>query len=92
MLLSSSISSPVTKDIISKFPNLRLVQYDAVSYSGMLEANEASGQGRKIPTYKFDAAKVIVSLGADFLGTWLSVVENSKGYGVGRKIDEKTRR
>ncbi|MEO5562871.1 MAG: 4Fe-4S dicluster domain-containing protein, partial [Chitinophagaceae bacterium] len=33
--------------------------------------------------------KVIVSLGADFLGTWLSPVEYSKGYSKGRKIDEK---
>jgi MoCo/4Fe-4S cofactor protein with predicted Tat translocation signal len=89
VLLSSTITSPVTKEIISKFPNLRHVQYDGFSYSAMLEANEAAGHGRKLPTYKFDAAKVIVSLGADFLGTWLDVVENSKGYGVGRVIDEK---
>ncbi len=60
-----------------------------VSYSGMLLANEASGFGRKIPAYKFDAAKVIVSLGADFLGTWLIPVEIAVGYGKGRKIDEK---
>ncbi|MBK7291969.1 MAG: hypothetical protein IPI78_18000 [Chitinophagaceae bacterium] len=37
----------------------------------------------------FSAAKVIVSLGADFLGTWLSPVEFAKGYSKGRKIDEK---
>src|SRR4030095_15663385 len=55
----------------------------------MLLANEASGFGRKLPSYKFDAAKVIVSLGADFLGTWLSPVEFAKAYAKGRKIDEK---
>ncbi len=89
VLLTSTIVSPTTKDIISKFPNLRHVQYDAVSYSGMLLANEASGFGRKIPSYNFGTAKVIVSLGADFLGTWLSPVEFAKGYSKGRKIDEK---
>ena len=89
VLLSSTIVSPTTKDIIAKFPNLKHVQYDAVSYSGMLLANEASGFGRKIPSYNFGAAKVIVSLGADFLGTWLSPVEFAKGYSTGRKIDEK---
>ena len=88
-LLTSTIVSPSTKDIIAKFPNLKHVQYDAVSYSGMLLANEASGFGRKLPSYDFGAAKVIVSLGADFLGTWLSPVENAKGYSKGRKIDEK---
>lgn len=89
VLLTSTIVSPSTKEIISKFPNLKHVQYDAVSYSGMLLANEASGFGRKLPSYKFDAAKVIVSLGADFLGSWLSPVEFAKGYSKGRKIDEK---
>jgi molybdopterin-containing oxidoreductase family iron-sulfur binding subunit len=89
VLLTSTIVSPSTKEIISKFPNLKHVQYDAVSYSGMLLANEASGFGRKLPSYKFDAAKVIVSLGADFLGTWLSPVEFARAYSKGRKIDEK---
>ncbi len=89
VLLTSTINSPSTKDIISKFPGLKHVQYDAVSYSGMLLANETSGFGRKIPSYNFGAAKVIVSLGADFLGTWLSPVEFAKGYAKGRRIDEK---
>ncbi len=89
VLLTSTITSPSTKDIIAKFPNLKHVQYDAVSYSGMLLANEASGFGREIPSYNFGAAKVIVSLGADFLGTWLSPVEFARGYSIGRKIDEK---
>jgi len=89
VLLTSTLTSPSTKEIIAAYPGLKLVQVDAVSYSGMLLANEASGFGRKIPSYKFGAAKVIVSLEADFLGAWLSPVEFAKGYSVGRKIDEK---
>jgi MoCo/4Fe-4S cofactor protein with predicted Tat translocation signal len=89
VLLTSTIVSPSAKDIISKFPNLRHIQYDSVSYSGMLLANEASGFGRKLPSYNFESAKVIVSLGADFLGTWLSPLEFANGYTKGRKINEK---
>ena len=93
VLLTSTITSPSTKQIISeflaKYPGSRHVTADPVSYSGMLLANEASGFGRKLPTYNFAAAKVIVSLGADFLATWLSPVENAKGYATGRKINEK---
>ncbi len=93
VLLTSSIISPSTKQVITeflaKYPNSRHVQTDAVSYSGMLLANEASGFGKSLPTYRFDVAKVIVSLGADFLGSWLNPVENAVGYGKGRKIDEK---
>ncbi|MEI9943891.1 MAG: TAT-variant-translocated molybdopterin oxidoreductase [Chitinophagaceae bacterium] len=93
VLLTSTINSPSTKQIITdflaKYPGGKHVQTDAVSYSGMLLANEASGFGRKLPTYNFGAAKVIVSLCADFLGTWLSPAENAIGYTKGRKIDEK---
>lgn len=90
VFLSSTIVSPSTKNILSTYQDkIKHVQYDAVSYSGMLLANDASGFGKKLPSYKFDTAKVIVSLGADFLGTWLSPVEFAKAYSKGRKIDEK---
>jgi len=92
VLLTSTVVSPSTTQIITeflaKYPGSRHVQADAVSYSGMLLANEASGFGRKIPSYDFGAAKVIVSLDADFLGSWLNPVENAAGYGKGRKINE----
>jgi MoCo/4Fe-4S cofactor protein with predicted Tat translocation signal len=90
VLLTGTINSPSTQQIITeflaKYPNSRHVQYDAVSYSGMLLANEASYGKRALPSYQFDNAKVIVSLGADFLGTWLSPVEFAKQYSVNRKI------
>ncbi|MGZ8536787.1 MAG: TAT-variant-translocated molybdopterin oxidoreductase [Flavisolibacter sp.] len=88
VLLTSTIVSPSTKQLISeflgRFPGSRHVQYDAVSYSGMIQAN-----GGKIPSYQLDKAKVIVSLGADFLGTWLAPVEFARQYSAGRKIDQK---
>jgi MoCo/4Fe-4S cofactor protein with predicted Tat translocation signal len=90
VLLTSTINSPSTLQIISeflaKYPGSRHVEYDAVSYSGMLLANEATYGKKAIPSYHFDNAKVIVSLAADFLGTWLSPTEFSKQYSVNRKI------
>lgn len=47
------------------------VQYDAVSASGMLEANEECFGKAFIPDYDFGKAKTIVSVAADFLGDWL---------------------
>lgn len=92
VLLTSTIVSPSTRQIITdflgRFPGSRHVQYDAVSYSGMLLGNEASFGRRAIPSYQFDKAKVIVSLGADFLGTWLSPVEFARKYSFGRVINE----
>jgi molybdopterin-containing oxidoreductase family iron-sulfur binding subunit len=93
VLLTSTITSPTTRQVIAeflaKYPGGKHVQYDAVSYSGMLQANESTFGSRSIPSYRFENAKVIVSLGADFLGTWLSPVEFARGYSGGRKVNEK---
>ncbi len=90
MLLTSTLNSPSTAqaitEFLAKYPGSRHVQYDAISYSGMLLANEACYGKRAIPSYHFDNAKVIVSLGADFLGTWLSPVEFTFQYQKNRKI------
>lgn len=89
-ILSSTIISPSLKAAIAKFtaqyPGTELVQYDAVSYSGLLDANEQSFGKRVLPNYRFEKAKVIVSLGADFLGTWISPTEYAYNYGLTRKV------
>ncbi|HZE83439.1 MAG TPA: TAT-variant-translocated molybdopterin oxidoreductase, partial [Puia sp.] len=93
VLLTGTLTSPTTRQIIgeflAKYPGSRHVQYDADSYSGLLLANEAVYGKKAIPSYLFGNAKVIVSLGADFLGTWLSPVEFARDYVRGRKINEK---
>ncbi len=91
VILTSTIHSPSTLQVINeflaKYPGSRHVQYDAVSYSGMLMANEACYGKRVIPSYNFDKAKTIVSLSADFLGTWLSPTEFSRQYAATKKIE-----
>lgn len=86
ILLTSTVVSPSTKQIISqflaKYPGSRHVQYDAVSYSGLIQAH-----GGRIPAHNFDKANVVVSLGADFLGTWLAPVEFARQYSMKRKLD-----
>ena len=93
VVLTSTITSPSTKEVIAaflaKYPGSRHVTYDAISYSGLLLANEASYGKRAIPSYHFENAKAIVSIGADFLGTWLSPVEFARQYAAGKKLDEK---
>ena len=94
VLLTSTITSPTTKDIITAFlakhPGSRHVQYDVDSFSGLLLASESVYGKKAIPSYHFDNASVIVSLGADFLGTWLSPIEYAKQYARGRKINAKS--
>jgi molybdopterin-containing oxidoreductase family iron-sulfur binding subunit len=92
-ILTSTITSPSTKEAIAqflaKYPGSRHITYDAISYSGILLANEATYGKRAIPSYHFENAKAIVSIGADFLGTWISPVEFAKQYAAGKKLDEK---
>ena len=93
VVLTSTITSPSTKESInqflSKYPGSKHVTYDAISYSGLLLANEVTYGKRSIPSYHFENAKAIVSIGADFLGTWLSPVEFARQYATGKKLDEK---
>lgn len=93
VILTSTITSPSTKKLVgeflAKYPGSRHVTYDAVSYSGMIEANEATFGRQALPSYHFDKAKVVVSLAADFLGTWLSPVEFARDYAKNRRIDEE---
>jgi MoCo/4Fe-4S cofactor protein with predicted Tat translocation signal len=91
VLLTATVTSRTTRKVIgeflAKYPGSRHVEYDALSYSGMLMANEASFGKRSIPMYHFDNAKVIVSLDADFLGTWVAPVTFARQYSVGRKVN-----
>lgn len=89
-LVTGTIISPTTKDVISRFlakyPNSKHIQYDPVSYSGMLLANEMSYGRRVLPTYHFEKVQTVFSIGADFLGTWLAPVEFSAGFSKTRKV------
>ena len=93
VIVTSTITSPSTKQVIAQFlakhPGSKHITYDAISHSAMLLANQASYGKLVIPSYHFEKAKTIVSLSADFLGTWLSPVEFARQYAVGKKIDEK---
>ena len=89
-ILTSTIISPSTKQVIAdfteKYSTTKHVMWDAVSFSGMMKANEAVTGKPMIPTYSFDKANVIVSIAADFLTNWLSPVEFSKQYATNRKV------
>ncbi|RZL13812.1 MAG: molybdopterin oxidoreductase, partial [Pedobacter sp.] len=87
-IVSSSLNSPSAKsvvaDFVAKYPTTKHVQYDAVSYTGIIKANENSFGKSVLPKYNFDKADLIVSFGADFLGTWISGEEFTAQYASNR--------
>ena len=87
VLLSSSIISPTTEQIINsfskKYSNFQHIQMDSISSHGALEANLETFGVRALPSYYFDKADVIVSFGADFIGNWGSP-NNERDYFAAR--------
>lgn len=88
--LTGSITSPTTRSLIgrflSRFKDARHIEYDPVSYSAILDAHALTHGVRVLPHFLFEKAETIVSLDADFLGTWISPVEFTKGYRAGRSL------
>jgi len=89
VILSNTIISPSTnaviKDFTTKFTNVQHIQYDAVSYASMREANLATFGKAVIPGYHFEKAMAIASFGADFLNGWLMSGVYEKQYVQTRK-------
>lgn len=87
-IVSSTLNSPSARAAITEFiaayPTAKLIEVDAVSYSGIIRANERSFGKAALPQYRFDKADVIVSVGADFLNTWIDEVEFTKQYMTNR--------
>ncbi len=77
--VTSTITSPTLQATIDafleQFEYARHITFDAASCSAILDAHEQTHGDRVLPRYQLDQADVIVSCGADFLGTWISPVE-----------------
>jgi len=90
--LTDSVTGPAEREAIatflSEFKDSRHVTYDPISTSAIADAHLRTHGARIIPRYRFDRARTIVGLGADFLGPWISPVEHTAGYRAGRKIEE----
>ncbi len=98
VLVSNTIISPSTNAAIAQLKafvngseetatSFEHIQYDAVSYAGIRNANKESFGTDFIPDYDFSKAKTIVSVGADFLSTWLLATEYTPQWSSRRNPD-----
>ena len=102
-VLTGSIISPSANAILKDFTKgasevegeevndmmTNVISYDAISYSGILEANKESFNKWAVPAYNFDKAKTIVSVGADFMANWLDTQTYITDYAEARKPENK---
>jgi molybdopterin-containing oxidoreductase family iron-sulfur binding subunit len=90
-VLSGTLTSPTARGLLQRFlgrfADARHIVYDPLSASAILDAHRQTHGARVLPHYHFDRADVIVSVDADFLGTWISSVEFAAGYRAGRSLD-----
>ncbi len=91
VILTETITSSSTKYYIQKFlkkySNSKHIEYDPISYSAILDAHEINYGKRILPQYHFEKADMILSLDADFLGTWISPTQYTKDYRKNRSLD-----
>lgn len=90
-VLSGSIQSESTsrliREFLAAFPSGEHVEWEPLSYDNWVDAQAVSYGEAVLPRYRFDQAKMVVSLGADFLGSWLSPVEHAHAWNQSRKLD-----
>jgi molybdopterin-containing oxidoreductase family iron-sulfur binding subunit len=89
VLLTGTVASPSTRalihDFIAGFPAAEHVAYEAISNDAVARASEATYGERTMPRYRLDRADVLVTLGADPLGTFLETVEQSRDFAKRRR-------
>ncbi|MGB6044928.1 MAG: hypothetical protein WBF93_17365, partial [Pirellulales bacterium] len=92
-LVTATVTSPTLQatidDFLAQFSDGRHVVLDTVSSSAILDAHEKTHGARVLPHYLLDRAAVLVSFGADFLGTWISPVEFTADWRTRRVPSEE---
>jgi molybdopterin-containing oxidoreductase family iron-sulfur binding subunit len=90
---SGPASAAVVAKFLSQFPGARhVVLAEDASSQAVLEAHAATHDKAVVPFYRFDEAQVIVSIGADFLGTWIQPVAFARQWAQTRKLSAKQKR
>lgn len=94
-LLTGAITGPANTAVVSEFCQAFKadhVVFEPISHEEIRAGQKASYGDDVVPHYRFDKAKMIVSIDADFLGTWLSPLMFTKQFMEGRKdIDKMSR-
>lgn len=88
VILTGPNGSPSTRAVVSDFAQgfkAKTVVWDAFAHEEIRDGQKASYGEEVVPQYWFDKAKVIVSIDADFLGTWINPTAFTHQYTQGRK-------
>ncbi len=90
-LLTGSKIGPSTSKLIEEFSKaysqVQHVIYDVTAPEEVAQAQALAYGQNLVPSYKISKAKMILSFGADFLGSWISPVQFAKDFSRARKVE-----
>ncbi|MBS1960274.1 MAG: Fe-S-cluster-containing hydrogenase [Bdellovibrionales bacterium] len=86
---TSDSTRRIMKEFMTGFADAKWLEVDPLGRDDVADGQGESYGGRIVPTYHFEHAEVVVSFGADFLGSWGNEVENSRDWAKGRKLFKK---
>lgn len=87
-LLTGEIASPTTRAVISDFMQAFPSQhytYEPISYEDIRQGQKDCYGSEIVPSYRVEKAKLIVSIDADFLGSWLNSGTYERQFANGRR-------
>lgn len=82
----SETTRRLMKEWIAGFSEAKWIEVDPLGRDDVADAQLESYGARVVPNYRFDEAQVVMSFGADFLGSWGNEVESSRAWAKNRKI------
>jgi Fe-S-cluster-containing dehydrogenase component/anaerobic selenocysteine-containing dehydrogenase len=87
--LSGSAMQALVADFLSHFPGAKHVAWEPLGplTDTVVEAQRRCHGRRIVPKYAFDRARLVVSLGSEFLDTWLSPLGQGRQFGSRRQPD-----
>ncbi len=87
-LLTGNLSGPATEAVVADFCSAFKADHyvwEPLAQDDVAEGQKASYGQAVVPQYRYDLAKTIVSIDADFLGAWGPAMQSTRMFAQGRK-------
>jgi len=87
-ILTGNLPGPSSRQVVQDFVSAFGVKHyfwEFGNYGEILESHRLCFGQELVPLYRFDEAKLIISVDADFLGTWLMPTHFNSMFAKGRK-------
>ncbi|MCJ8277448.1 MAG: TAT-variant-translocated molybdopterin oxidoreductase [Bdellovibrionales bacterium] len=88
--LTSGYASPTLSNLIERFTSSfggSVAYWNPINMRTLMEAQRLCYGTSSVPKYRYDKAKMIVSVDGDFLGSHLNTTESNKLFSMGRKSE-----